>query len=99
MFAGNLNIEDFFYQLSLECCLDGKISSEEIKLMQNIARLLGIDTEKANHIANRAIKAYKANKAQDEKTLNADELYQNLLLQLAADGVLAAKGALTVFQS
>ena len=86
-----MGVEELFFQISLECCADGKVSAEEFDLLRKISALLRLDKDKANEIANRAVSTFKGGQLSGARTASPDLLYQELLMQLCADGVLDAE--------
>ncbi|MBU1109846.1 MAG: hypothetical protein KKB51_24405 [Candidatus Riflebacteria bacterium] len=86
-----LSVEELFFQISLECCVDGKVSADEFKLLRKVSELLGINKEKANEIANRAASLFKKGELQAARKSNPDFLYRDLLIKLSTDGVLDAE--------
>ncbi|EKD82707.1 MAG: hypothetical protein ACD_39C01144G0001, partial [uncultured bacterium] len=86
-----MGVEELFFQISLECCADGKVSAEEFDLLRKIAALLKLDKNKANEIANRAVSTFKGGQLQNTRKASPGILYQELLMQLCVDGVLDAE--------
>lgn len=80
--------DDLFYQISLVFCDDGIISPNEFTLLKEIARLVDLDGEKANQIANTAIKKYKSGNHKKEMDLTPDEIYQATLMNFSSDGII-----------
>ncbi len=83
-----LPYEELFYQIACQCCQDGKISSDEFKLLKRLSDAFKIDKDRANDLANNAIKAYKNGKISDSTKFSPTELYQATLLKFTSDGVL-----------
>ncbi|PKL38739.1 MAG: hypothetical protein CVV41_21975 [Candidatus Riflebacteria bacterium HGW-Riflebacteria-1] len=86
-----MGVEELFFQISLECCADGKVSAEEFELLRRVSALIKLDKDKANEIANRAVSTFKSGQLPGARTAGPDLIYQQLLLQLCADGVLDAE--------
>lgn len=82
--------ERLFRQISLYFCHDGKITSEEFSILRKLAQKLKLDKNKANQIANEAIKLYKKGEIDKARKDSPDFIYQNLLLGFASDGILDA---------
>jgi uncharacterized tellurite resistance protein B-like protein len=91
MLAGKFDINKFFFQISLLCCEDGKLSNNEIGLLKKVAQKLKIKKEKANQVINDAIKAYKSERLEELKDSSPDVLYRDLLIEVASDGVIDAE--------
>ncbi|EKD81325.1 MAG: hypothetical protein ACD_39C01859G0003 [uncultured bacterium] len=86
-----LSVEELFFQISVECCADGKVSADEFNLLRKISALLGLDKDKANEIANRAVGLFKSGQLPKARKTTPDQLYQELLIKLCADGILDAE--------
>ncbi len=86
-----LSVDELFFQISLKCCADGKVATDEFALLRKLAALLGLGKEGANAIVNRAAALYKSGELQAAARVDADFLYQDLLIKLCTDGVLDAE--------
>lgn len=54
------SVDELFFQISLKCCVDGKIAADEFALLRKIAALLKLDVKQANQLASQAIALYKS---------------------------------------
>jgi hypothetical protein len=92
------SVEQLFQSIAVEVCRDKKVTADEKRLLQSLAKLLGIPVDQANAIANEVINACKADHLPEFSETRKDLLYQQILTALAADDVIDAQESDTLDQ-
>ena len=81
--------EEIFLEVSRAVCLDGEIQKQELRLLKSLGSALGLPTERANVLANQAIREYRAGELKG-RSVDCEGLYRVVLQLLAADDLIDA---------
>lgn len=85
--AGPMKPEDLFSLVAEEVLLDGVVDSQENKLLNHLARYLGLESEAAMGIAKGLQESLKANPPAQQRALSPRMLYAKTLKAVFADGI------------
>ncbi len=86
--AKELSGQSVFTIVARYVCSDGVIAPEEFGILKILAPALNLSVEKANDLANHAIKEYRAKLPEKEKPLPPEEVYRIVLTYFLKDDFL-----------